>query len=300
MKKIEKTLGVRIALTAFATLCFMVSALSESMAEKICDCGNTENGGKAENCCWEIDNNGTLIISGVGKMKNYSPSWHNICGTTQTPTWCSRENDIRSVEIKGLDNVGTGVIYSIPRKSIPIKLDNTVERIEDYALRFNYPVLELPDSITYIGKEALKEDNMSQQRTIVIPDTIETLSLSALGYTGHLNNLNIVCKGSDCDRVKALFERYVCYDPDTGKNVTVDLSNNVSLAGENQCNSEKYYWTGGLCNNRPTDGSVIECDEGWYATNKDVCARIKLRYTLPEADELTSNDNENTIEWIFE
>ena len=25
-----------------------------------------------------------------------------------------------------------------------------------------------------------------------------------------------------------------------------------------------------------------------------------IRYTLPEADALTSNDNENRIEWIFE
>ena len=38
-----------------------------------------------------------------------------------------------------------------------------------------------------------------------------------------------------------------------------------------------------------------------YAAHEGECIEIlKTRYTLPEADELTSDDNENMIEWIFE
>ena len=63
-------------------------------------------------------------------------------------------------------------------------------------------------------------------------------------------------------------------------------------------------WTcGDDCNNRPTNGDYIECAEGYYAeyrNDNEVCEKIKLRYTLQEADEATSDDFENLIEWIFE
>ena len=47
-------------------------------------------------------------------------------------------------------------------------------------------------------------------------------------------------------------------------------------------------------------GCVGNCFDGYYPTNQGYCKIIKLRYTLPEADAATSNDNENMIEWIFE
>ncbi|MBR1399443.1 MAG: leucine-rich repeat domain-containing protein [Alphaproteobacteria bacterium] len=47
-------------------------------------------------------------------------------------------------------------------------------------------------------------------------------------------------------------------------------------------------------------GCVNDCYVGYYPTNQGYCKIIKLRYTLPEADAATSNDNENMIEWIFE
>ena len=44
-------------------------------------------------------------------------------------------------------------------------------------------------------------------------------------------------------------------------------------------------------------GCVSSCPEG-YTSYYGFCTRT--RYTLPEADAATSDDNENTIEWIFE
>ena len=44
-------------------------------------------------------------------------------------------------------------------------------------------------------------------------------------------------------------------------------------------------------------GCVSSCPEG-YTSYYGFCTRT--RYTLPEADEATSDDNENMIEWIFE
>ena len=59
----------------------------------------------------------------------------------------------------------------------------------------------------------------------------------------------------------------------------------------------------GSCGNKFVQsgvGCVNDCYAGYYPTNQGYCKIIKLRYTLPEADAATSNDNENTIEWIFE
>lgn len=45
-----------------------------------------------------------------------------------------------------------------------------------------------------------------------------------------------------------------------------------------------------------------ECslENGFRYNAKTYECYSKTRYTLPEADELTSDDNENMIEWIFE
>ena len=48
------------------------------------------------------------------------------------------------------------------------------------------------------------------------------------------------------------------------------------------------------------DNSCVEdkCEAGFEKLDGECVA--KLRYTIPEADAATSNDNENMIEWIFE
>lgn len=56
------------------------------------------------------------------------------------------------------------------------------------------------------------------------------------------------------------------------------------------------------CNNGDADSCLydlgIKC--GRFAEKTNGECKPKIRYTLPEADALTSNDNENRIEWIFE
>ncbi|MBR1399918.1 MAG: hypothetical protein IJ564_07095 [Alphaproteobacteria bacterium] len=52
------------------------------------------------------------------------------------------------------------------------------------------------------------------------------------------------------------------------------------------------------CKMFPFDKKCMECKSPDYKLDYGYCYRV--RYTLPEADELTSDDNENMIEWIFE
>ncbi|MBR1398614.1 MAG: leucine-rich repeat protein [Alphaproteobacteria bacterium] len=86
----------------------------------------------------------------------------------------------------------------------------------------------------------------------------------------------------------------VIYGPDT-----VAASNRETFGGSKLSNCRK---TGecGSCGEKFVQagvGCVSSCYTG-YTSYYGFCTR--KRYTLPEADAATSNDNENMIEWIFE
>ena len=251
------------------------------------------------NCNWVLEN-GKLSITGSGKMSNFHPrcgGTPSVC-TSDSP-WSEYKNQIKSVDIQGVSNVGDGAFYHFPIEKLT--LGNTITGINWDAFT-NAPIktLELPPNLTYIENQAFQTSTLEN---IIISDKINYIAFDSLGDNpSTLKKAKIICRGDNCDSVKELFKKYVVESWVDGHYVytPTDISSSVVLAGEDNCDSSGYYWSGKFCHNRPTDGSMIECDEGWYATNKDVCARIKLRYTMPEADEATSNDNENMIEWIFE
>ena len=260
---------------------------------------NNPSGTCGTNCNWVLEN-GKLSITGSGKMSNFNPRCGGtpmVC-TSDSP-WLEYKSQIKSVDIQGVSDVGGGAFFNFPIEKLT--LGNTITGINwDAFSGAPIKTLELPPNLTYIGAQAFEGAPL---KTIIISDKITTINSDALGSNpSTLKNANIICRGDNCDRVKELFKKYVVESWVDGQYVytPTDISSSVVLAGEDNCDSAGYYWSGKFCHNRPTDGSMIECDEGWYATNKDVCARIKLRYTLPEADEATSDDYENMIEWIFE
>ena len=86
----------------------------------------------------------------------------------------------------------------------------------------------------------------------------------------------------------------VIYGPDTVLGRYLDTFNSSKLSNcrkTGECGScgEKFVQAGVGC--------VSSCPEG-YTSYYGFCTRT--RYTLPEADAATSDDNENMIEWIFE
>ena len=242
-----------------------------------------------DDCTATLDDSGLFKVTGTGATRQYDH---------YSQPWSDKLSQITSVEIEGLTTISPNLTYFSPITEL--KLSDSVKNILGGFEGNHLQKLELPDSVERISNYALASSSLVE---IIVPDSILSFGgPNSLGGLGQIQNKNIICRGDNCDKVSDLLKNYIYKYQSNGESLltTADVSDRMSLAGENQCNSAKYYWTGGLCNNRPTDGSAIECDEGWYATNKDVCARIKLRYTLPEADELTSNDNENMIEWIFE
>ncbi|MBR1398552.1 MAG: leucine-rich repeat domain-containing protein [Alphaproteobacteria bacterium] len=274
----------------FLSLALLMCANSATAAEN-------PSGTCGTNCNWVLEN-GKLSITGgangeVGTMDDYSVTDD---GTTGNIPWWNYKGSITSVEISGVENIGVNALKMVGSVR-DVSIGDSVTQIGSsafYGTQISSVVV--PDSVTDISWAAFLSSSLT---SLTVPDTVEGLDGRVVG--DWMNRVQIICKGGEesCENIRSQLKNYRYYDHQNLVWKVKDISDKVVLANELQCNGEKYYWNGQQCNRRNEEGN-IDCAEGWYATNKDVCAKIKLRYTLPEADEATSNDNENMIEWIFE
>ena len=130
---------------------------------------------------WTLDN-GTLTISGTGKMKNY--------GESSSPWWKYRGAIEKIIICDGVTSIGDWV-FSCCRNLAEIKIPDGVTYIGDWAFYVSNSLTEikLPDSITSIGKgafgfcESLKE--------ITIPDGVTTIDRGAFICCRSLTEIKI-------------------------------------------------------------------------------------------------------------
>ena len=169
----------------------------------------------------------------------------------------------------------------------------------------NLTSIDLPESLEKIGEEAFHANPLT---TLVIPDSVTSFgsygsstlvnvtitdTLESLGTRypfGSNSNLSIVCKG-DIEKCRSLVKKYY----NNNFSTEIDLSGIVVAATYEQCDGQ-YFWNGIGCVKEPDISKRACCPV--CADLDGYCSRV--RYTLPEADAATSNDNENMIEWIFE
>ena len=241
-----------------------------------------------DNCDWEIKD-GVLKVSGSGSMYDY-----DYLSSGDKP-WRGYEADINHLTIEGISNIGSGAFSSF-RNLSSAEMDNSVKNVGIQAFAWTgLSSVKMSDSVSSLGYEAFRGTNLTE---IELPSGV-IIGRDALGE----QQISVICKGSneDCEQLRTALDGYVYIAPyNTSIAIPMSLGGKMKLAQEGQCNSEVFYWTGEFCHNRPTDGSIIDCAEGYFANTRDLCEKIKLRYTLPEADAATSDDNENMIEWIFE
>ena len=190
------------------------------------------------NCNWVLKN-GKLSITGSGKMTDY----HYRCGAdscTFDSPWLEYKNQIKSVDIQGVSNVGNGAFYHFPIEKLT--LGNTITGINwDAFSGVPIKTLELPPNLTYIGAQAFQTSTLE---TIIISDKITTMSYDALGTNpSTLKKAKIICRGDNCDRVKELFKEYVVETRVNGEWIytPTDISSSVVLADEDNCDSSGYY-----------------------------------------------------------
>ncbi len=239
-------------------------------------------------------------------------------------------------EGSNITSIGSGAfIYSDVSSGITIP--DSVTKIGSYSLQISgLTELTIPESVTSIGNHAfwsaqnLTSVNIPEGVTemgwgvfrntpklseIIIPDSVDTSRWNANVFFEMSPDTEIICQGDE-EKCKQKLAKYIptdkggtCTNYCINKEIKPAQSSQCTGSyiyengschkrNEKQCNdTDSYYFNGLTCVYRPLNGK-INCVNPSYKANYGYCNRI--RYTLPEANEATSHDNENMIEWIFE
>ena len=157
-------------------------------------------------------------------------------------------------------------------------IEGNVTTIGDRVFKYarNLQDITGTEHITYVGATAF--GHAYSLKSIDLPN------VQSVGFLAFYKTSNLQYAG--------LPEDVIYGEPVEGKDVFMGSMIPNCKTGECGNCGEKFVQAGVGC--------VNDCYVGYYPTNQGYCKIIKLRYTLPEADAATSDDNENTIEWIFE
>ncbi len=126
-------------------------------------------------------------------------------------------------------------------------------------------------------------ENTTINGNLILPDTIQKIGQHAFRYLDITGNI-YCASGTE-----------VCYEM-----IKQGCENEVSCINSlnDLLESGKFSDYPEGCISLSVGASCTKCKNENYVLEDGLCYR--RRYTLPEADEATSDDNENMIEWIFE
>ncbi len=157
-----------LAVLAFSLLLTLTMLVSPSAADVV---ASGTCGADGDNLTWTLDSEGTLTISGEGKMKGYVSS--------STIPWYSHWSVINTVVIEqGATSIGNYAFYycsSLESVTIP----DSVTSIGFYAFGncSSLTSVTIPDSVTIIGADAFY--GCSLFTSVTIPDSVTSIGDSA-------------------------------------------------------------------------------------------------------------------------
>lgn len=123
-------------------------------------------GAEGDNLTWTLDNNGLLTISGTGLME-YGYVWEDASGA-----YC--DNSIKYVWIKnGVTSIGAYAFWTLP-----------VDGVMD-----NLMIVEIPDSVTFIGEHAF--DGCNNLQEITLPESITHIGSAAFANCTSLRKVTL-------------------------------------------------------------------------------------------------------------
>ena len=140
-----------------------------------------------DNLTWMLGEDGTLIISGTGAMKEYDYS------ANQSPVY--NNSSVKKVVIEyGVTSIGDFAFYGCPLTSITIP--GSVTSIGRYAFQncSSLKSITIPDSVTSIGDSAFY--SCEKLTSITIPDSVTSIGYNAFGNCSSLKTISLSCKSS--------------------------------------------------------------------------------------------------------
>ena len=143
-----------------------------------------------DNLTWNLDENGTLTISGSGKMKDYRYSPLSAYYDNPAP-WYSQRDSIKNVFIShGVTQIGDHAFYSCSSLT-SINIPSSVTSIVDYAFSgcSSLTSITIPSSVTLIGGGAF--ERCSSLTSINIPSSVTSIGDYAFSDCYSLTSINI-------------------------------------------------------------------------------------------------------------
>ncbi|MBR3662207.1 MAG: leucine-rich repeat protein [Alphaproteobacteria bacterium] len=255
------------------TLCFMIFCLQINAATGIEPSSGTCNAD--ETCLWKIDENGIMTVYAKEGAKNVVMDdyyCYDSCPDGNRP-WESSIRQVQNLVIgDNIVKIGQDAFQNAyVMQTVSGMKDVETVGVSSFAYTYGLQSIEMPNVRT-VGHDAFQGDrNLSG---------VDMPKVETIGYQAFLGASGLIYAG-----IK------------DSTNVSGSAFNNTPISS---CGN------GGSCGScgdlylQSGVGCVSSCYDNFYADNFGICREIKTRYTLPEADAATSNDNENMIEWIFE
>ena len=141
----------------------------------------------ADDYKWKYED-GTLTLSGHGRMPDYSYDDHNY--TTDIP-WYNHSREITKVIIKeGLTSIGERSFFMCTELT-SIVIPDSITKIGmcSFASCDSLKSIEIPDSVISIGTSAF--GSCSSLESIIIPDSVTNIGGNAFCYCDRLTSLFI-------------------------------------------------------------------------------------------------------------
>ena len=152
--------------------------------------GEATSGTCGDNLTWNLDENGTLTISGSGKMKDYRYSPLSAYYDNPAP-WYSQRDSIKNVFIShGVTQIGDHAFYSCSSLT-SINIPSSVTLIGGYAFSYcsSLTSINIPSSVTSIGYYAFS--GCSSLTSINIPSSVTSIGGFAFERCSSLTSVSI-------------------------------------------------------------------------------------------------------------
>ncbi len=167
--------GTLLAAVALAAICCIFLLPAEVQAATSGTCG--------DNLTWNLDDGGTLTISGTGKMYDY----YSYNGAP----WYSSRSSIKAVIVdKGVTTIGN-YAFSDCTSLTSVTIPDSVTTIEDYAFYdcASLTSVTIGDSVTTIGDLAFS--GCYSLTSVTIPDSVTSIGDSAFASCDSLRGVYI-------------------------------------------------------------------------------------------------------------
>ena len=166
-----------------AVVAFLILLCGVAVAEEVTIIASGNCGASGSNVTWKLDSEGTLTISGEGRMKNYY-------GNSEAPWYLIRSYIEVVVIQEGITSIGVDAFRECSSlRSIDFPDGIITINVSAFYGCSSLSSIVLPDSVITIDAGAFNK--CSSLSSVVLPKAITTIEVSAFGRCSSLSSITI-------------------------------------------------------------------------------------------------------------